>query len=136
MSDCPALKKTKLLRQGSTDNIQRSSRSMMAAIDVTIRRPEPQNGFPSTLSVLSATVMGHLHYLHPLEVLLNCCFRSVPSVLAASTLPRCSHPSSDDLVNSLSNFGQLPFRLLLFPSSGSQRSQREMTSVSMDDGTR
>ncbi|KAH3819256.1 hypothetical protein DPMN_120990 [Dreissena polymorpha] len=48
----------------------------------------------------------------------------------------CSRRSSGDEVKQLSTYEHLPFRLAIFPSSGSQRNQRERTSGSRDDGTR
>ncbi|KAH3724850.1 hypothetical protein DPMN_050677 [Dreissena polymorpha] len=35
----------------------------IASLDAISCRPEPQNGFPSTLSVLGAAVFRHFHYL-------------------------------------------------------------------------
>ncbi|KAH3845180.1 hypothetical protein DPMN_087455 [Dreissena polymorpha] len=49
---------------------------------------------------------------------------------------RSFRPSSGDVVKPLSTYGQLPFRLAILPSSGSQRSQRERTSGSKDNVTR
>ncbi|KAH3835028.1 hypothetical protein DPMN_108366 [Dreissena polymorpha] len=37
--------------------------AFMASIEGTSRRPKPQNGFPSTLSVPRTVVLGHIHYL-------------------------------------------------------------------------
>ncbi|KAH3791982.1 hypothetical protein DPMN_145471 [Dreissena polymorpha] len=110
----------------------------MASLDATSCRPDPQNGFPSTLSVLGTAVIRHFHYLH----------RATPSKFWPVYLPqvrqarplrchlRCPRLPSGDVVNQLSNYGQLPFRLTILPSSGSQRSQEDMTSESRDNGTR
>ncbi|KAH3871923.1 hypothetical protein DPMN_035138 [Dreissena polymorpha] len=110
----------------------------MASLDVTSRRPEPQNCFPSTLSVLRTAVVGHFHYRH----------RATPSKSWPVSLPkvhpvrtlrchlRCSRPYSGDVVKPLSNDGQLPFRLAILPRFGIRRSQRERTSRTRDDGTR
>ncbi|KAH3701041.1 hypothetical protein DPMN_076024 [Dreissena polymorpha] len=112
--------------------------AFMASLDATSRRPEPQNGFPSTLSVLSTAVLGHFHYLH----------RATPAKSWPVSLPKvrpvrpirchlhCSRLSSGDVVKPTSTYGQLPFRLAILPSSGSQRSQRKGRSGSRDDGTR
>ncbi|KAH3708899.1 hypothetical protein DPMN_068358 [Dreissena polymorpha] len=50
-------------------------------------------------------------------------------------MPRCSRPYSGDVVKPLSTYGQLPFRLAILASFGSQQSQRERTPSSSDDVT-
>ncbi|KAH3869421.1 hypothetical protein DPMN_032586 [Dreissena polymorpha] len=102
------------------------------------RPPDPQNGFPSTLSVLSIAALGHFHYLH----------RATPSKSWPVSLSRvnpvrplrchlrCSRFFSGDVVKPLSTYVQLPFCLAILPSSGSQGSQRKRTSGSRDDGNR
>ncbi|KAH3689503.1 hypothetical protein DPMN_191519 [Dreissena polymorpha] len=59
-----------------------------------------------------------------------------PSSTLPPALSRCSRPSSDNVVKPLSSYGKLPFRLVIPPQSGNQRSQRERTSGSRYDGTR
>ncbi|KAH3708906.1 hypothetical protein DPMN_068365 [Dreissena polymorpha] len=102
------------------------------------RRPEPQYGFASTLSVLGTAVLGHFHYL-PRANPSKSWIVSLPLVRPARPLRchhRCSRPSSGDVVKSLSSYGQLPFRLAILPSSVSQQGQQESTSGLRDDGTR
>ncbi|KAH3823975.1 hypothetical protein DPMN_125800 [Dreissena polymorpha] len=111
----------------------------MASLDVTSRRPKTQNGFPSTLSVLSTAVLKHSHYLYrstARSLGLHLCPRSVPSVLyAATSAAPCSRLSWGYVVKPLSTYGQLPFRLAILLSSWSQRNQRKTTSGSRDEGT-
>ncbi|KAH3851046.1 hypothetical protein DPMN_093524 [Dreissena polymorpha] len=60
----------------------------MASIDATSRRPDPQNGFPTTMSVLSTAVMGHVHYLqraNPQNPGMYLCPWSAPSALYLAT---------------------------------------------------
>ncbi|KAH3816723.1 hypothetical protein DPMN_118244 [Dreissena polymorpha] len=45
------------------DEVTPPSVACKASLDATSRRPEPQNGFPSTLSVLGTAVPEHFHYL-------------------------------------------------------------------------
>ncbi|KAH3810590.1 hypothetical protein DPMN_138983 [Dreissena polymorpha] len=61
-------KSTRLLRQGSADYLAKMfflllarCAAIMATLDVYNRRTEPQNGFLSTLSILSTAVLGHFH---------------------------------------------------------------------------
>ncbi|KAH3775281.1 hypothetical protein DPMN_176682 [Dreissena polymorpha] len=110
----------------------------MASLDATSRRPEPQNGFTSTLSILRTAVLGNFHYFHR-DIPSKSCFLSLPKVRPTRPLRcqlQCSRPFSGDEVKPLTTYGQLPFRLAILPSSGSQRSEQERTSGSMDDGTR
>ncbi|KAH3807553.1 hypothetical protein DPMN_135898 [Dreissena polymorpha] len=58
----------------------------MTALDGTSCRPETQNGFPSTLSVLSTAVLRHFHYIHkatPSTSLTASLLQACPSVLLA-----------------------------------------------------
>ncbi|KAH3838062.1 hypothetical protein DPMN_111468 [Dreissena polymorpha] len=110
----------------------------MAPLDATSHQPEPQNGFPSTLRLLSTAVLRHFHYLHR-AIQSKSWPVSLPKVRHARPLRchlRLSRPSSDDVVKPLSTNVQLPFRLPILPSSGSQRSQQIRTSGSRDDCSR
>ncbi|KAH3819649.1 hypothetical protein DPMN_121389 [Dreissena polymorpha] len=96
----------------------------MAFLDATSGRPEPQNGFPSMLTVLGTAVLRHFHYFHWVTPSKTWPV-SLPKVRHPRPLRchlRCSRPSSGDVAQPLSTYGQLPFRLDILPSSGSQRS--------------
>ncbi|KAH3698972.1 hypothetical protein DPMN_073918 [Dreissena polymorpha] len=60
----------------------------MAFLDATSHRPKPQNGFPSTLSVLGIAVLRQFHYQHrttPRNPGQNLCPMSATPVLYAAT---------------------------------------------------
>ncbi|KAH3801421.1 hypothetical protein DPMN_155071 [Dreissena polymorpha] len=125
--DCWQFKKTVSLLARST--------TFIASLDATNRQPEPQNGFPSKCSVLSTAVLGHSHYLHMTHP-----SKSWPESLPHVRLdrPLCFHlcyfrSSFSDVLKPLSTYRQIPFCLAIIPSFGSQRSQRERTSISRDD---
>ncbi|KAH3845655.1 hypothetical protein DPMN_087937 [Dreissena polymorpha] len=112
--------------------------TFMTSLDVTSCRPEPQICFTSRFSVLSTAVLRHFNYLLR-AILFNSWSASLPKVCSVFPLLChlcCSRSSSGYEVKPLSRYVQLPFHLVILPSSGSQRNQWERTSGSRDDSTR
>ncbi|KAH3889921.1 hypothetical protein DPMN_013988 [Dreissena polymorpha] len=85
----------------------------MTSLDVTYRRPEPQNGLPSTFCVLSTAVLGRFHYLHRAypSKSWSASLSTVSLVPALRYRLRYSSPSSTDVLKPLSSYGQYIFRL-------------------------
>ena len=76
---------TRLLRQGSADDL--ANIFLIAALDVINCRPEPQNSFPITLSVLTTAVLEHFHCVHeatPLKSWIASLLQVRPSILYAA----------------------------------------------------
>ncbi|KAH3800852.1 hypothetical protein DPMN_154495 [Dreissena polymorpha] len=88
----------------------------MASLNATSRRPEPKNGFISRLIVLSTAVLEHFHH--------HWATRSKSGPAQKQQRPTSTSAAfvhlSGDVVKALSTYKQLPFRLAILPSSGSQ----------------
>ncbi|KAH3714773.1 hypothetical protein DPMN_057473 [Dreissena polymorpha] len=64
----------------------------MASTVVTSRRPDPRDGFHSTLSVLSTAAPGHFYKANPSKFWTAQCLPRTSSMLV-SPLSRCSCPT-------------------------------------------
>ncbi|KAH3719245.1 hypothetical protein DPMN_062077 [Dreissena polymorpha] len=138
-----AIKRTRLLRQGSVDNkktffpLLMCCATLFASRVITSRRPRPKSGFPSMFSILCTSVLGHLNGLY--RATSSKSWSASQTKVCHDRPLRChfrlSRPSSGDVVKPLSTYGQLQFRLVINQSSGSQQTQRKWTSASREDST-